>query len=93
MAALAPPDDLTEVAARLDREHPATIVRWAFERFGTGLITTASFEDAVLVHLAATQAPGTDVVLLDTQYLFAETWWYADRVTRHATGRIPLLPA
>jgi phosphoadenosine phosphosulfate reductase len=82
MSALAPPDDLTEAASLLEGEHPATVVRWAFDRFGGGLVTTASFEDAVLVHLAATEAPGTDVVLLDTQYLFAETWWFAERVTR-----------
>jgi phosphoadenosine phosphosulfate reductase len=81
-APLTVPDDLDTVATRLEPLHPADVVRWAFDRFGSALVTTASFEDAVLVHLAATCAPGTDVVLLDTQYLFAETAWYADRVTR-----------
>jgi 3'-phosphoadenosine 5'-phosphosulfate sulfotransferase (PAPS reductase)/FAD synthetase len=36
-------------------------------------VATAGFEDAVLVHLAHTALPGADMVLLDTQYLFAET--------------------
>lgn len=80
---------LYEAAARLASASPAEVVAWAFEEFGGGLVTTASFEDAVLVHLVAKHAPGTDVVLLDTQYLFAETWWYAERVTRRLN--IPLL--
>lgn len=80
---------LAEAAERLTSASPAEIVAWAFEEFGGGLVTTASFEDAVLVHLVAKHAPGTDVVLLDTQYLFAETWWYAERVTRRLN--IPLL--
>lgn len=75
-----PPPDIDRVAEELEAANPADVVRWAFERFGAGLVTTASFEDAVLVHLAASHAPGTDVVLLDTQYLFAETRWFADRV-------------
>lgn len=67
----------------LDAWHPADVVRWANEQFSTaGLVVTASFEDAVLVHVAATAAPGVEIVLLDTQYLFAETQWLVGEMQR-----------
>ncbi|MGB8859721.1 MAG: phosphoadenylyl-sulfate reductase [Ilumatobacteraceae bacterium] len=62
---------------------PAEIVRWADREFGTdGLTVTASFSDAVLVHVAATAVPGIEITVLDTQYLFAETRWMIDELTR-----------
>lgn len=74
---------LTTVPPELEHAHPADIVRWAAEQFGTdGLVLTASFEDAVLVHVAATAVPGIEVVLLDTQYLFAETKWFAEELRK-----------
>jgi phosphoadenosine phosphosulfate reductase len=62
--------------------HPLEILRWAGEEFGDGLVVTASFGDAVLVHLVSRAIPDADVVLLDTGYLFAETAWYAERLRR-----------
>ena len=50
--------------------------------FGDGLVVTASFGDAVLVHLVSRAIPDADVVLLDTGYLFAETEWYAEHLRR-----------
>jgi phosphoadenosine phosphosulfate reductase len=71
------------IPATLEGEHPSDVLRWAAEQFGTdGLVVTASFEDAVLVHVAATAVPGIEIVLLDTQYLFAETKWFADELTK-----------
>jgi phosphoadenosine phosphosulfate reductase len=67
----------------LETGHPADTIRWAAEQYGVdGLVVTASFEDAVLVHVAATAAPGVEIVLLDTQYLFAETKWLVDEMIR-----------
>ncbi len=69
--------------ASLETGQPADTLRWAAEQFGVdGLVVTASFEDAVLVHVAATAVPGIEIVLLDTQYLFAETKWLVDELTR-----------
>jgi len=73
--------ELDTISRSFEGVHPSEIVRWAGERFGAGLVVTASFEDPVLVHLAATAAPAAEVVLLDTQYLFAETWWYVGELT------------
>lgn len=65
----------------LDHAHPTDIVRWAVDHAGLPrVVVTASFEDAVLVHVAATAAPGIEIVLLDTQYLFAETQWFAEQL-------------
>jgi phosphoadenosine phosphosulfate reductase len=75
-------DELHDVNRRLEGAHPAEVVRWAHERFGEGLVVTTSCEDAVLVHVAASVSPAIDQVLLDTQYLFAETHWFAARLRR-----------
>ena len=71
------------IPSSLDTYHPAEVVRWAADSFGVdNLVVTASFEDAVLVHVAATAVPGIQITLLDTQYLFAETQWLVDELTK-----------
>ena len=60
--------------------HPLEILRWASDTYGDDLVVTASFGDAVLVHLVSRAVPDADVVLLDTGYLFAETEWFADQL-------------
>ena len=70
------------VAARLEEATAAQVLHWAQQRFGDALVATASFEDQVLAHLVATHVPGTEVVFLDTQYHFAETWWLVDNLQR-----------
>ena len=62
--------------------HPVEVVQWAQQEFGDGLVVTCSFADAVLPHLVSRAAPGVTVVLLDTQYLFAETLWFARSLSR-----------
>jgi phosphoadenosine phosphosulfate reductase len=67
----------------LETGEPAETIRWAADQYGVdGLVVTASFEDAVLVHVAAKAVPGIEIVLLDTQYLFAETKWLVDEMVR-----------
>jgi len=60
--------------------HPLEILRWAGHTYGDGLLVTASFGDAVLVHLVSRSIPDAEIVLLDTGYLFAETEWFADQL-------------
>jgi phosphoadenosine phosphosulfate reductase len=69
-------------ASELEALSPGEIVAWAGREFGSGLVVTASFGDAVLAHLVSQHAPEAEVVLIDTQYLFAETRWYAEKVSR-----------
>jgi phosphoadenosine phosphosulfate reductase len=74
---------LVGAPADVESMHAVDIIRWAFQRVGTNrTVVTASFEDAVLVHLAWSADPTADIVLLDTQYLFAETWWLAEEMSR-----------
>jgi phosphoadenosine phosphosulfate reductase len=79
---VAVPDPALAVTALPDLEDTpaADVLRWAGDRFGDGLVVTASFGDATLVHLVADVLPDADVVLLDTGYLFAETRWFAERL-------------
>ena len=76
--------DLAAIAARAAVEladAPAEeILRWAAAEFGSGLAVTASMQDTVLVHLAATALPGIDVLFLETGYHFIETIGTADAV-------------
>ena len=69
-------------ATTFEAMHPVDVLRWAHDELGDGLVVTCSFADAVLPHLVSRAAPGAEVVLLDTQYLFAETWWFARSLAR-----------
>ncbi len=80
--------------------HPTDVLRWTFDTYGVdNVVVTVSFEDAVLAHLAHYADPRADIVLLDTQYLFAETLWYVEelrtrfdlnlRVVRPQAGVVP----
>ena len=67
----------------LETSHPGDIMRWAADRFGIDqLVVTASFKDGVLAHVAAAALPGIEIVMLDTQYLFAETLWFAEEMRK-----------
>ena len=65
--------DLEEASAQ-------DILRWAFQRFGAGLVLTSSLADTVMIHLAEQAAPGIDVIFLDTGYHFVETIGTRDAV-------------
>ena len=71
---------LDRLSESFEDAHPLDILRWAGATFGDDLLVTASFGDAVLVHLVSQAIPDAEIVLLDTGYLFAETTWYADRL-------------
>jgi len=73
---------LASVSAELERKPASAAMRWAWERYGTGMVLAASFQDCVLVDLAAKAAPGIEVVFLDTQYHFPETLEYVETVRR-----------
>lgn len=59
-------------------------VAWAVQEFGDGLILTTSFgiQAAVMLHLATQIAPKLPVVFIDTGYHFAETYRFAEALTR-----------
>lgn len=71
-----------DVIPDFEDAHPLDILRWAGDRYGDGIVVTASFGDSTLVHLVSQAIPQAEVVLLDTGYLFAETEWYAEELRR-----------
>lgn len=73
-------DDLAAQSALLETAPPSSVIGWARDQFGAGLVLAASFQDCVLIDIAASVAPDIEVVFLDTQYHFAETRWYVDVV-------------
>lgn len=75
-------DELARVSEEFETASATAIIEWAHERFGDGLVLTASFQDCVLIDLATSVAPEIEVVFLDTQYHFAETAWYVEDVRR-----------
>jgi phosphoadenosine phosphosulfate reductase len=72
--------ELARVSAELERKPASAAVRWAWERFGTGIVLASSFQDAVLLDIAMKVAPDIEVVFLDTQYHFPETLEFADEL-------------
>lgn len=82
MSVLAAPENVETM-------HPIEIFRWAFRTYGIdNVVTTASFEDPIIAHLAWSANPDADIVLLDTQYLFAETLWLVDEMRRRFGIRV-----
>jgi phosphoadenosine phosphosulfate reductase len=72
--------ELAAVSADLEPQPASAAIRWAHDRFGSGLVLAASFQDCVLIDVAVKAVPSINVVFLDTQYHFAETLWYVERV-------------
>ena len=62
------------------------IIAWAADRFGSRLVLTSSFADALLIDLAVAVAPDIEVVFLDTGFHFSETL----ETVRRAMGRYAL---
>ncbi len=71
---------LAEVSANLEKVSAEERVRWALERFKPGIMLSTSFgvQSAVLLHMVTQQWPDIPVVMVDTRYLFPETYRFAD---------------
>ncbi|MGC1185725.1 MAG: phosphoadenylyl-sulfate reductase [Candidatus Dormiibacterota bacterium] len=72
--------ELAEESARLEAAGPVETIRWAQERFGAGVALACSFQDCVIVDLAAKVAPQLEVVFLDTEFHFPETLEFVELV-------------
>lgn len=63
---------------------PATrIIEWAHETFGSRLVMTSSFgaQSALMLHLVTRVVPHIPIVLIDTGYLFPETYRFVLELT------------
>ena len=80
------PQSLSE---SFESAEPQEIVRWAVETYGDCLSVGASFGGAsgmAILHMAAQLKPDVHVFVVDTDYLFEETY----ETMRRATEDIPL---
>jgi phosphoadenosine phosphosulfate reductase len=76
--------DVAELNGVFASSDPEKIVAWAAAQFGADLVMTSSFgaDSAVLLHMASRTLPGIKIVMLDTGYLFPETWQYMENLRR-----------
>jgi phosphoadenosine phosphosulfate reductase len=79
---VSPAVDLTEVNGRLSRASAEDRIAWAAREFPGALVLSSSFgaQAAVMLSLATRAVPGIPVVLIDTGYLFPETYRFADEL-------------
>ena len=77
-----PAVELAAVNASLASASAEDRVKWAAEKFGGALVLSSSFgaQAAVMLSLATRVVPGISVVLIDTGYLFPETYRFADEL-------------
>ncbi len=71
-----------DAARDLEGATPQEVLRWAVDTFGERFAVSSSMGDGVLPSLAASVAPGVDVVFLDTGYHFPETIGTRDAVAQ-----------
>jgi phosphoadenosine phosphosulfate reductase len=74
---------LSEISANLEKVSAEERVRWALEHFRPDVMLSTSFgvQSAVLLHMVTQQWPDIPVVMVDTRYLFPETYRFADELT------------
>ena len=77
------PDALAEVNARLAQLDAEARVAWALEHVPGEHVLSSSFgaQAAVSLHMVTRQRPWIPVVLIDTGYLFPETYRFVDELT------------
>jgi phosphoadenosine phosphosulfate reductase len=80
---VSPAVDLAAVNAALASATAEDRIAWAAHQFGDGLVVSSSFgaQAAVMLSLATRVLPDIPVVLIDTGYLFPETYRFADELT------------
>jgi phosphoadenosine phosphosulfate reductase len=76
--------DLPTLNSMFESSDPARIVDWATAQFGSELVMTSSFgaESALLLHMATRVMPDIKVIMIDTGYLFPETWQHMEALRR-----------
>lgn len=75
--------NLAEENARLEALSAEERVAWAVKYFTNDLVLSSSFgaQAAVSLHMATSQFPDIRVILVDTGYLFPETYKFIDEMT------------
>ncbi len=74
---------LEQVNQTLETANAQQVVEWAADAFGDGLVMSTSFgiQAAVMLHLVTQVVPDIPVIWIDTGYLPAETYRFADELS------------
>lgn len=77
-----PNGDIAAAASRLETADAGERIRWALDHFGDRIAMTSSFgaQSAALLHMVTQQRPDIPIILVDTGYLFAETYHFVDQL-------------
>lgn len=75
--------DLSQVNQELENAEASALVEWSVATFGDGLVMSTSFgiQSAVMLHLVTRIMPQVPVIWVDTGYLPAETYKFAEALT------------
>ena len=84
MDAVAEQLDLPTLNAMFETSDPAKIVAWAAAQYGEDLVMSSSFgaESALLLHMVTRVMPRIRIIMIDTGYLFPETWLHMEDLRR-----------
>lgn len=92
--------DLEAVNRHLESASSEEIIQWAAGTFGEGLVMSTSFgiQAAVMLHLVTRVIPDIPIIWVDTGYLPAETYQFAQELTERLDLNLkvyqsPLSPA
>ena len=75
---------LADLNADLEQLDATARVRWALRTLPPNVVLASSFgaQSAVALHLVTRESPAIPVLLVDTGYLFPETYQFVDELTR-----------
>ena len=75
--------ELAEANKRLETLSAEQRVAWALEHFADAIVMSSSFgaQAAMSLHMVTRQRPDIPVILIDTGYLFPETYEFIDALT------------
>ena len=75
--------DLNATNQQLIDADAVTMIKWAAEIFGDGLVMSTSFgiQAAVMLHLVTSVVPNIPIIWVDTGYLPTETYIFAEQLT------------
>lgn len=100
LKAIAPNLNLETVNQQLNDTNASQLVEWAVATFGDGLVMSTSFgiQAAVMLHLVTQVVPDIPVIWIDTGYLPAETYLFAEELSKRLNLNLkvyqsPLSPA
>jgi len=75
------PEALHELSATFETRSPGEIISWAVETFADDIVYACSFQDLVLLDLVVAAKPDIEIIFLDTEAHFTETWDYVNEAT------------